>query len=104
MPMRRTPTDKITLSPFDIEVLTVLRDDDRRWLTVDQIAAALRLDDTPRDRTRVLAALSWMARPKAALVLLDRRTLEQKTVYTLTTRGESDLKRRAQPTLEGMAG
>lgn len=92
--MRRS----ITLSPLDLSILVVLRVDERRWLTTDQVAAALEHNASARDRTRILAALSWMVRGQ--LVARHRRELVQPTVYALTTRGETELADRAQQRLE----
>jgi DNA-binding PadR family transcriptional regulator len=90
--MRRVAT--LTLSPLDLRVLVVLRDDPRRWLTTDQVAAQLEYEASARDRTRILAALSWMVRGQ--LIARHRRDLGERTVYALTTRGERELKDRAQ--------
>jgi hypothetical protein len=82
-------------TPLEVDVLRVLNHRSVRWLTLDQITAALEaVDDTPHDRTRVLAALGYLARARFVARCIPKGELTRS--YAITELGAHELNARDQ--------
>jgi hypothetical protein len=82
-------------TPLELDVMRVLNHRAVRWLTLDQVTAALEaVDNTPHDRTRVLAALSYLTRARLVARCIPKGDLTR--AYCLTEPGAAELAARDQ--------
>jgi hypothetical protein len=85
----RSPAHPI-FSNADVEVMRALSRRDVRWMTLEQVVAAVGWDPNhSADTTRALAALAWLKR--SGYIAWCRPQIRDRPVFALTERGAAEI-------------